>query len=802
MLENYFKILVRSLWKKKLFTILNMLGLAIGMTCYLVIFQYATFELSYDGFHENKDNIFRMQRDIYENNALKSSLAQTSYNLGPGLKKEFPEVLEVARCRQFPDNTVIYREQKYVDERIFIAEPAIFNVFSFQLIKGDPETALKDPNKIVISETIARKYFGSQDSMGKILRLTNKGVNYACMVTGVFKGVPENSHLKFDILLSLTTVWKPNRSDWIYSVFYTYVLLKPGANPKSLESKLPQFINNNILKSVPRAANWKLLLQPLRDIHLYSDLTHDTKNGDGKIVYFLLIIAFLILVISWINYVNLSTARAMERAREVGIRKVLGSFRVQLIKQFLLESILANIIPIIISVILTILFMPYLRELTGKDIPLYLVSAPLFWLHLLGLYIIASLLAGLYPAFVLSSFKPVTVLNRSKFSQTSGGTLLRKSLVIFQFAASAVLIIFTFSVYKQIQYMRNKDLGITIDNILGIRLPSTPVDGAYIKNVTTLKTELLRYPGIKRITGSTVIPGTIPRLRRLTWKENTDFKTGKVVSIVFTDYDFLPTYQLEILEGRNFSKEYGTDKNAILINEISLYLLGFTDPKTALNQNISIFALPGKWKIIGVIKNYHHQSLKKSHDPYIFLLRPAMKHYYSVKLDPANTRETLSIIRQKWGEIFPGYPLDYFFLDDHFNRQYRTDLNFGKVLGIFVLLTIIVTCLGLLSLSYFSTIQRKREIGIRKSFGAGITDILVLLTRDTVKLVIAAAVIAWPIAFYIIDNWLKNYAFRISVPLLFFLGSGLLIVLISAATVAYHTIIAALANPVETLREE
>lgn len=802
MLKSYFKILIRGLLKKKLFSILNMSGLALGMTCYLVIFQYVSFELSYDGFHENKNDIYRMQRDIYENNDLKSSLAKTSYNLGPGLKEEFPEVREVTRCSPLPDTTVICHEEKYPDEKIYIAESSFFKVFSFRLLKGDPDTSLKEPNKVVISRGIARKYFGGENPVGKVIRITNKGVDFACMVTGVFKDVPENSHLKFDILLSLATVWKKNRSDWVYSVFYTYVLLGPDADSKALEAKFPQFINKHILKHVPRASNWKLLLQPLRDIYLYSDLTYDTKNGDGKIVYFLLIIAFLILVISWINYVNLSTARAMERAREVGLRKVLGSHRIQLIKQFLLESLLTNIIPVVIAVILTIIFMPFLRELTGKGVPLYLASAPLFWLHVLGLYTAASLLAGLYPAFVLSSFKPVSILNRSKFSQTTGGTLLRKFLVTFQFAAAAVLIIFTFSVYKQIQYMRNKDLGITIDHILGIRLPATPVNKAYINNVDTLKNELLRYPGIERITGSTVIPGTIPRLRRLTWKENTDFKAGKVQSIVFMDYDFLPTYQLELLAGRNFSRDYGTDNKAVIINEISLKFFGFPDPASALDQNISIWNIPGKWKVVGVIKNYHHRSLKKSHEPYIFILRPSLKNYYSLKLNPANTGETLALVKGKWAEIFPGDPLDYFFLDDHFNLQYQSDRHFGKVLGIFVILALIITCLGLLSLSYFSTLQRTREIGIRKSFGAGIGDILLLLTKDIVKLVVIAAVAAWPIAYYIIDNWLKNYAFRISVPLLFFLVSGLLLILVSVATVASHTFTAALANPVNVLRED
>lgn len=803
MLSNYFKILIRSLWKKKLFSILIMIGLAAGMTCYLVIFQYVTFELSYDDFHENKSDIYRLQRDVYENNVLKSSLAKTSFNIGPAMKEEFPDIKEVVRCVKYPDNTVMYNEQKYKNENIYVAEPSLFKIFSFRLLKGDPETALKDPNKILVSESLARKYFGNENPVGKMIRITSKSTDYSCMVTGVFKDVPENSHIKFDMLVSLSTIWKSAFSDWIYSTFHTYMLLIPDGDAKALEAKFPTFIDKYILKHVPRAANWKLLLQPMKEIYLYSDLTYDTDNGSGKIVYFLLIIALLILVISWINYINLSTARAMERAREVGIRKLLGSHRKQLVKQFLVESLLANIIPILISVILTILFMPYLRELTGKNIPLYLSQDYRFWLHLFGLYIIASMLAGLYPAFVLSSFKPLTVLNRSKFSQTTGGTLLRKSLVVFQFTAAAILIIFTISVYKQIEYMRNRDLGIAIDNTLGIKLPSTPVNAEYLKNVSAVKTELLRYPQVKRISGSSTVPGSDLPLQRLTWKKNTDFKLGKIQSLVFVDYDFLPTYQLDLLAGRNFSEDFGTDKTAVIINEVSLNFLGFPDAKSAINQEISIWGMQNQdWKVIGVIKNYHQQSLKKSHEPIVFILNPVFKNFYSLKLAGANTAETLSTIKQTWGKIFPGYPLDYFFLDDHFNFQYKADLHFGKVLGIFVILTIIITCLGLLSLSYFSTLQRTREIGIRKSFGASVGDILLLQIKEIVKLVVIATAAAWPIAYFITNNWLKNYAYRIPVPLLFFVVSGLLLILISILTTGYHSLAAALVNPVESLREE
>jgi putative ABC transport system permease protein len=803
MLSNYFKVLIRNMWKNKFSSLLNILGLAIGMTCYLLIFQYVNFELSYDGFHQNKNNIYRLQRDSYEDNGAVNRFALTSYSIGPTMKEEFPEVKEVSRCLRFENNTVKYKDRKFSNEKVYFTEPGFFKIFSLRLLQGNPGTALQGPNKVILSESAARKYFIDENPLGKMMQVTSKRVDISCMVTGVFEDIPENSHMKFDMMISLNTAFPAAHSDWIFSTVYTHLLLTPGADAKALAAKFPEFIKKYILKDVPRAANWKLRLQPLRDIYLYSDLSYDTENGNGKTVYFLLIIAFLVLVISWINYVNLSTARAMERAREVGTRKVLGGSRLQLIKQFLTESILVNIIPVVIAVILAAVFLPHLRELTGKHIPLYL-SEFRFLLHLVILYIIGSLLSGLYPAFVLSSSPPVTVLNKSKFSQTTGGRLLKKILVTFQFAASLVLIIITFSVYKQIRYMTNRDLGMNINHILGVTLPAVPLNQDNAKNINSLKTELAKYPAVKSVTGSLVIPGTAPQFQRLTWKENTEFKTGKILSIIFTDYDFLPTYQIKPLTGRIFSKEYGTDTQAAVLNETAVQSLGYASPAEALNQVIKIWQIPGDYKIIGIIKNYHQLSLKKNHEPLVFLFNPLYKNYYSIKLNPSdtNTGETINLIKKKWQEIFPGYPFDYFFLDDYFNRQYKEDYQFGNVLGIFVVLAVIITCLGLLGLSYFSSYQRRKEIAIRKSIGASIGDILGLLVKDIVKLVVIAVIIAWPIAYLIIDYWLKNYAYRIAVPLLFFILSGLLLVIITLVTIAYHTMAAAKADPVDALKEE
>lgn len=802
MLSNYFKVFMRNIWKNKFTTFLNMLGLAIGMTCYLLIFQYVNFELSYDNFHKNKNDIYRLRRDAYEDNGTVNRWAVTSYNDGPTMKEEFPEVIETCRCLPFENNSVFIKDRIFSDEKIYITEPSFLKIFSIPLLKGDPETALQGPNKLLLSESTARKYFAHENPIGQMIEISSKRKKLSFMITGVFKDLPRNSHMKFDLLMSLNSIFPENYSDWITSAFYTYILLAPGADAGALAAKLPAFIKKHVLKDIPRAAGWKYILQPLRDIYLYSDLTYDTDNGNGRMVYFLLIIAFLILVISWVNYVNLSAARAMERAREVGTRKILGSRRLQLSKQFLGESILLNIIPIAISVILAVIFHPFLVKLTGKNIPHYLTD-PWFLVHLAILYLIGSLIAGLYPAVLLSSFPPVTVLNKSKFSQTTAGRLLKKILVTFQFAASTILIILTFTVYKQIRYMTNNDLGINLNNMVAAALPDIPFDQDKIKNIDSFKTELLKYPAIDKISGSLIIPGTsAPSM--LVWKENTEFKNGKMLSIAFVDDDFLPVYQIKLLSGRNFSKEYGTDQQAVILNEAAMKALGYNHPETTLNQNILLWNMKGKFKIIGIIKNYHQKSLQKSCDPLVFLYNPSIKNYYSIKLKPAHTDidETLHLIKQKWEEIFPGHPFDYFFLDKFFNRQYKDEYQFENVLGIFVLLAVIITCLGLLGLSYFSSYQRRKEIAIRKSIGASPGNILELLVKDMVKLVTAAVIIAWPIAYLIVRHWLKNYAYRIGVPLLSFILSGLLLIIITLITIAYHTFTAARANPVDALKEE
>lgn len=802
MFKNYLTILVRSLLRNKFSAILNFVGLALGMACYLLIFHYATFELSFDRFHENSDRIVRLQRNVYQENQLKLNSAATSMNVGPAMTAEYPEIQAVARVSRFPDNVVTYRDKTYVNERIMAADQGLFDIFSFKLVKGSRADALTQPNRVLITQTLARKYFGDEDPIGKFLKISNRRGQYDCMVNGVLRDVPANSSLRFDMMVSFPTLWNASQSDWIYAQFYTYFLLAPGSDAAALETKLPAFIDKYIVKHVPLATNWKYFLQPLDQIYLYSDLMYDTDNGNGSVVYFLLLIAFLILVISWINYTNLSTSQAIERAREVGVRKVLGSHRVQLIKQFLLESFLTGLLPVVLAVVLVMVLMPHMRALVGKEIPLYLAYDARFWVHLLVLYAIGSFLSGLYPAFVLSGFRPITFLKRSKLSQTSGGRLLKKSLVGFQLTASTVLLILSAIVYLQVQFMRTSDLGIDISNVVAVKLPPIPANADYMKNLTAFQTELKQYPAIRGVSGSSHIPGSDPRFRRLVWKTTEKATTGKVQSVIFIDDEFVPTYGLEMAAGRNFSQEFGTDSANVLVNQQALKVLGYQNQESALNQEISIWALPGTYRIVGVVKDYHHQSLKNGQTPIVFLYNPRFKSYYSVNFAADAPADTMSIVREKWNAVFPGFPFEYTFLKEHFDNQYKTDRQFGGVLGIFVMLVLIVTCLGLLGLAYFNALQKNREIGIRKTMGAGVSDILVLLTKDFIKLTVTGMILAWPVAYYLASRWLADYAYRVPMPWAVFLLAGVVIGAVTLLTMGYHTAAAAVANPVDALRDE
>nr|WKN39701.1 ABC transporter permease [Tunicatimonas sp. TK19036] len=807
MLRNYFKVALRHLAQKKVFSFISILGLAIGIAASLLILHYVRYELSYDRFHADTDRIYRVQYNTYQNGSLTFKCAAAVPAVGPAMKDNFPEILEFARF--FPisgimtyvneaGDPVSFREQK-----LQIATPSALTMFSFPLLAGNPETALEGDNKVVISQSAAKRYFGEEDPMGKTLRWQDGD---ELVVTGVMEDVPDNSHIQFDFLISYQTLNENtnNQSEtiWGWYDFNTYVLLDEQADPDVFQAKWDEWLTNEQQEEWEKY-NYRaeFLLQPLTDIHLYSNLLQESEpedQGNGDAVYFLLIIALFILLIAWINYVNLSTAKATERANEVGVRKAIGAQRKQLIRQFLLEAVLINLLAILIAVLLVMVCTSYLESLTGRPIATAPWESIWFWGSLLVLLVVSILLSGLYPAFLLSSFRPITVL-RGKMHTSHRGIALRKGLVIFQFGASVALIAGTLIVFRQISFMLDQDLGVNIDQTMVLRGPGI-TDSLYSDNLNTFKEELLRNSEIEAVTAGSNVPGEeifwTRGIRRLSGgPENsiTIYNAG-------IDYDYIPTFELSLAAGRNFSREYGTDAQGVLINEAAARVLEFNDPEEAVNERVNLGG--DTLTVLGVLSDYHQMSLKNEPAPMVFRLNPTSSSFYALKIHTSRVPETMGVIQAAWQQAFPDNPMEYFFLDDFFNRQYQQDQRFGRLFSIFSVLAIFIACLGLFGLASFTTVQRTKEIGVRKVLGASVRSIVSLLSVDFLKPVLLAGFLAIPIAYFFMRYWLQAYPFRIEMSWWLFLIPLVLVLGVALITVSYQTLRAATRNPVKSLRYE
>jgi putative ABC transport system permease protein len=810
MLRNYLTTAYRNLLRHKVFSLLNISGLAIGMSACLLILQYVNTELSYDDFHTQADRIYRIRFDESHNGVVGHSSAGSSPGVGPAMKREFPEVEEVVRlCDMDHWNYIFSYKDKVVSQRnVFMADAAFFKIFSYKLISGSPQTALASPRQIVLSQSAAEKYFKGENPLGKQITLYNNQGKGLYTISGVMEDMPANSHLDCEALISyatLVTLDKGAETSWNWNAFLTYVLLKRGVDKTSIESKFPGLIQKYKGEALAGTnVSWQLSLQPLPDIHLFSNLKFEARpNGNYTAVYLLSGIACIILLIAWANYINLTTAKAMERAKEVGIRKVIGSHKRQLIFQFLTESFLLNAAALIIALSLVQLIQPLFGQLTGQKV-FTLMYSPSFWMGLLLILISGTLLSGIYPAFVLSSFRPITVL-KGNITRTRQGIFLRKSLVIVQFTLSVLLISGTLAIYRQLQYMQEVDLGLNLEQVLVFKTQNIfPKDTDLVQSTRTLKELLQKHSSVQAVTTSSSIPG-----EAITWATNdfrragTAFTQANDFSVMSTDHDFARTFDLQLLAGRFFAPGQASDQQAIAINEAALQAFGFSSPRQALNEVIVSDDFQFKHRIIGVVKNFHQQSLQNRHRPLIFTYQEVwFNNYYEVKLNAKNLPETIAYIKSQFDTIFPGNPFDYFFLDEFFNQQYQADRQFGKVFSLFSGLAIFVACLGLLGLASFATLQRTKEIGVRKVLGASVSSIVVLLSREFIWLILIANLIAWPVAYWGITRWLENYAFHITPGIWLFILPSILVCAIALFTISIQTIKAARANPVKSLRYE
>ena len=705
-------------------------------------------------------------------------------------KADFPEVLESTRI--FPDEALVkVNNQLFQENRVFDAEPSIFNVFSFPLIKGDPKTSLKDPNTVILTETTAKKYFGTTDPIGKTVLIEGKDL---VTVTGVAKDPPANSQFKFDMLYSISTIEKkyPGRLEqWGNFGNFTYLLLAKGANPDQLQSKFPAFLKRHISEdNRKQGQDYALFLKPLKDV--YMDTRGGFEQGSLSNVYIFSVVALFILLIAAINFINLTTARATERAKEVGVRKVIGAARSQLTMQFLGESVILCLVSFsLLAILLVSLFLPMFNQLAGKIISQTILEHG-YVLLLLLISLLIGLVAGAYPALALSAFKPVLIL-KGRFSSSSKGTLLRKGLVVFQFTISIILIVGTLVVYRQLNYMRNQPLGFDKNQMVTLDFGN---DDDVIKSYESIKNEFRSIPNVLAVTVSHGLPGIGSANAHSEMENRQGAMQPLNINMYDVDYDFIPEYGMKVVAGRTFSPSYGTDSTkATVINEATAKILGYASPKDAIGKKFSQWGRDGQ--IIGVVKDFHYRSLQENVEPLNMRVNPSNARIFTLKIAASDVPATIAAIEAKWKSLIPQRPFNYTFVDDNFNKQYAGEERFGKLFMYFAVLAIFISCLGLLGLASYSTLQRTREIGIRKVLGASIPGIVNMLSKEFLILVVIAAFIAFPLSWFGMNSWLKDFAYKENISWLVFAIAGLLAFMIAITTVSFQAIRAALANPVK-----
>lgn len=802
MFWSYLTIVWRNLSKYSFYSFVNIFGLAIGLAAGFMILQYVYYETSYDNFFENKEDIYRVQLNRYNDGELTTQWAAGCAGAGIAMKEDFPEVKEFVNLIQ-SGSQISYKQEYFKMDHAYYAGSTFFEVFSVPLLQGVDSLALKDPFTVVLSKSMAEKIFGAEDPVGKTIKM-NDVTDFT--VTGVFADLPERSHMVFDLLYSFETyvnfVGEESRTAWQWDGFLNYLLLQPGTDPKALEAKFPTFIRERAGEDLDQYnAGMEFILQPLSKIHLISDYRGEIKpTGDERATYFLLIIGLFVIFIAWINYINLTTAHSLKRAREVGMRKVMGSSRGQLVLQFLLESSFINFLAFLLAGILVLVAFPFFSDFLGRQQAYTWPDASGFWIGLACFFLIGILLSGFYPAAVLSGFKPLEVL-KGKLASKSSGNLLRKSLVTFQFLASIFLITGTYVVFNQLQYLQSQDTGINIDQTLVIYTPNYSADSVFSIHDDVFRNQLEAESSVRGITTSSAVPGRTPewnaggiRLLQQTDQESNQYR------IVVSDENMMDFYGMEILAGRGFDPEFGQEESNVLFNEAALQRIGFDDPEEILDQRINFWG--DTMTVVGVVKNYRQESPKQAYDALIFRYFDNSSGFYSIRLNSPDAQQALNRIQSYWETAFDNKPFDYFFLDDYYNEQYIAESRFGSIFGLFAGLAILVACLGLFGLASFITNLRTKEIGVRKVLGASVPNLWALLTFDFLKWVGLAIILSLPLNWLIMNRWLEGFATRIGLSWTLFLVPAILLVIIAIATVSFHTLRTAYLNPALSLKDE
>jgi putative ABC transport system permease protein len=805
MFKNYLKTAVRTLLRYKGFSLINILSLTLGIIGCMVIALFVYDELQFDKSIPGHENIYRVYEERTQPSGV-SKMAVTPPAFSSFLQKTYPEVDTTARILMSSDKFLMEAgDKKNYEEKGWFVDPSFLNMFSLKFSKGDPVTALNEPNSIVISEELAERYFGNNDPIGKILKIDQQ--DYA--VKGVMQKLPAHFHLDFHYLmpLSSTGISKERYEKWTWTQFYTYIRLKPGTNGKNLENKFQAYVKKDILPTMgDEGSTFMPFFQSLKNVHLQSSgFVYDNAiKGNETYVKALTIIALFVLAIACFNFVNLSTARSFRRAKEIGVRKVVGADRKQLVIQFLGETILLSVLSMILATIATLIILPALNQFTGKSIEFNLLQNPLLLLLILGGGLLIGILAGLYPAFILSGFQPIKVLKNMKLTGNSSSAWLRESLVVIQFALSALLIVSTLIVFRQTKFLNDKDLGFDKEQVLFFN-----IRGDVETKLAAFKTELLKSPNIASVTAGYGLPGD--QFAGESVKVPSLSATKDVsINLFIGDHDYIKTLGLRIIAGRDFSREMATDtSDAFIINETAVKEFGFGNPQQALGKAIEW----SKWvpdslnpvkkgKVIGVVQDFHYKSLHEKLAASVIQIYNPIAVKVAVKMKTADAKNTIAYIKTVWDKFSPAFPLDYKFMDESYGKMYSSEEKLSDLLWIFTLMAIVVGCMGLFGLAAFSAEQRTKEIGVRKVLGANVLNIIVLLSKKFLKLVVIASLIAFPVAWWAMNNWLADFPYRVAISWWIFAIAGFSALAVALLTVSFQSIKAAVANPVKSLRSE
>jgi len=787
---NYMKTALRVIRRQKVYSLINISGLAIGLTVCMLIVLWVADEWSFDRFHANARRIYRIYRD--ESATLTNATsALTPPPMAAALKADFPEIIGATRFGSWQKQLVAYRNKSFNETKYMHADPDFFAMYSFPLVKGDPATVFSNPYSVVLTESTAVKYFGQEDPLGKTLTVNN---TFDIVVTGVIKNDSLNSSLEFDLLspfeiLLKESIGEDNGDNWGFNSFSTYVMLPKAVSANNFNQKLKGY-----LKKFEQQDSDELVLQPMTDIHLFSNLGHDLRNrGDIKYVWIFSTLAVFVLLIAGVNFMNLTTARSANRAKEVGLRKVVGAERSQLIRQFFSESILMALFALITALLLLEFLLPLFDTLSGKHLTSPWRNNPALLLGFLGMALVTGIISGSYPALFLSSFQPIRIL-KGTMRSTGANPLFRKTLVIFQFSLSLFLIVGTIGISRQLSYMRNIDLGFNREHIIHLS-----IHGELHEKYDAIRTRFLQNPDVLHVTASMALPTNIQSSPGTPEWEGKNPEEQMEIKADFVDYDYFETFNIPLVEGRSFSREYATDpETAFIVNEEAVRRMGLQKP--AVGKRFGFWNIDGQ--IIGVMKDAHFQSLHHKIEPLVFKMFPAWLRRIYVKIRSDNVSGTLRSLEKTWNQMGLGYPFEYRFLDEEFHNLYKSEARLGNIFRSFAALAVFIACLGLFGLASFTAEQRTKEIGIRKVLGSTTIGLVTLLNREFLRWIAAAIVIAWPIAYFAMQRWIQKFAYRANITIWIFVLSAMIGLAVALITVSMQTLKAARANPADSLKHE